>query len=302
MTAIKQRHIQRNEYRMTTTMMKNEGLPRFTDEEYEATFASSEGGTPRPGMDATDAAERRDAAIQAIVSFSQVAKQAAAANKRRRSPKARTDYNTMNKHVNRAFNELEAQMKQNEGMMLTEDDFKLLKQAIGNLRVKLIVHDNLSFHELEELQKKTKQEETAAEKAMDVAFMDTTTPGQQKLFEAKDKYHDLKAWSQELSKEISRVDLRRNYMRLAKGEQALQVPSQHAHLARASGVQLRNILSPETIRRTFISLETLTKKIRDEFVMFLIGTNRHKDRLEVIKQIKESCLAAAAAKKTNKAQ
>jgi hypothetical protein len=36
--------------------------------------------------------------------------------------------------------------------------------------------------------------------------------------------------------------------------------------------------------------------------MFLIGTNRHKDRLEVIKQIKESCLAAAAAKKTNKAQ
>jgi len=277
-------------------MMKNEGLRRFTDEEYDATFASSEGGTPRPGMDATDAAERRDAAIQAIVSFSQVAKQAAAANKRRRSPKARTDYNTMNKHVIRAFNELEAQMKQNTGM-LTEDDFKLLKQAIGNLRVKLIVHDNISFHELEELQKKTKQEETAAEKAMVVAFMEKTTPGQQKFFEARDKYQDLKAWSQELSKEISRVDLRHNYMRLAKGEQALQVPSQHAHLARASGVQLRNILSPETIRRTFISLETLTKKIRDEFVNFLIGPNRHKDRLEVIKQIKESCLAAAAAKK-----
>ena len=286
---------------MTTTMMKNDGLPRFTDEEYDATFASSEGGTPRPGMDATDAAERRDAARQAIVSFSQVAKQAAAANKRRRSPKARTDYNTMNKHVIRAFNELEAQMKQNEGM-LTEDDFKLLKQAIGNLRVKLIVHDNISFHELEQLHEKTKQEETVAEKAMDVAFMETTTPGQQKFFEAKDKYQDLKAWGQELSKEISRVDLRHNYMRLAKGEQALQVPSQHAHLARASGVQLRNILSPETIRRTFISLETLTKKIRDEFVMFLIGPNRHKDRLEVIKQIKESCLAAAAAKKTNKAQ
>lgn len=280
---------------MTTTMMKNEGLPRFTDDEYDATFAASEGGTPRPGMDATDAAERRDAARQAIVSFSQVAKQAAAANKRRRSPKARTDYNTMNKHVNRAFNELEAQMKQNPGL-LTQGDFKLLKQAIGNLRVKLIVHDNLSFHELEELQKKTKQEETAAEKAMDVAFMDTT-PGKRKLIEAKDKYHDLKAWSQELSKEVVRVDLRHNYARLAKGEQPLQVPSQHAHIARASGVQLRNILTPETIRRTFISLETLTKKIRDEFVMFLIGISRHKDRLEVIKQIKESCLAAAASKK-----
>ena len=62
------------------------GLTRFTEEEYDATFASS-GSTPRPTMNAADMTERQHAAAVAILSFSQVAKYAAAASKRRRSPK-----------------------------------------------------------------------------------------------------------------------------------------------------------------------------------------------------------------------
>lgn len=293
---IKVEYRDRTKIQKMTTISTTNGLPRMTDADFEQMFASSEGGTPRPGMDAEHAVEIQNAARQAIVSFSQVAKQAAAATKRRRFPKARTDYSVMNKHVIRAFNDLEIQMKQNPGM-LTESDFNILKQAIGNLRVRLVVHDNISFHELEVLAAKTKEEEKAAEKAMDAAFMEATTPGQKKFFEAKDKYHDLKVWGGELSKEITRV-LRINPA--MSGERPIQV--QHAHISPASGVQLRNILSPETIRRTFISLETLTKQIRDEMVKFVIGATRHKDRIEVIRQIKESCLAAKAASKIQDAR
>lgn len=283
-----------------TTNNRTKRMTTITDEEYEydATFAafsgSGSGATPRPGM---DAAERQHAAAkQAMLSFSQVAKHAAAATKRRRSPKTRTDYWMMNKHVIRAFNDLESQMKQHPAIM-TQSDFNLLKQAISNLRVKLIVHDNISFHELEQLRDKTKQEEEQAEKATRDAFMDKTPGNDQQYFDAKDRYLDLKAWREQIQKELIRVDLRNNHARLMKGEQPLQVPSQHAHIAHATGALLRNILTPETIRRTFISLQMLTQKIRDELVMFLIGADRHKDRHEVIKQIKESCLARAAAKK-----
>lgn len=311
MTAI----TQTNEHRMTTTMdtMKNEGLPRLTDDEYETTFAdNSQERTPRPGMDSVDAAERMDAAKQSILTFSQVAKHAAAATKRRLSPKSRTDYWMINKHVNRAFNNLESKIKQNPATM-TESDFKLLKQAITNFRVKLIVHDSMSYDELKQFQARTKKEEESAEKATHDAFMDKTPGNDQEYIDAKDRYLDLKAWGAEITKEIQRIEPKVKYSSMGGGlfrydlnqpADPPGVPSQHAHIAHSTGVVLRNILSPETIRRRFISLEALTKKIRDEVVLFLTDDARHKDRHEVIKQIKESCLAAAAAsaKKNKKAQ
>lgn len=296
---------------MTTTTIEERGLTRFTDEEYDATFAvSQQGSTPRPGMDAADADKRNAAAKQAILSFSQVAKHAAAANKRRRSPKSRTDYCMMNKHVNRAFNELEAKLKQNSSIM-TQADFDLLKQAIMNFRVKLIVHDSMSFDELMQLQTITKKEEEATEKATHDAFMDKTPGNDQKYFDAKDRYLDLKSWGAELSKEIQRIEPKIKYTSMGGGlfrhdfnkpADPPGVPSQHAHISPATGVVLRNILSPETIRRTFISLQALTQKIRDEVVLFLTDDCRHKDRHEVIKQIKEACVTAAISKKNKKAQ
>lgn len=291
--------------------MKNEGLPRFTDEEYDATFAvSQQGSTPRPGMDTADADKRNTAAKQAILSFSQVAKHAAAATKRRLSPKSRTDYWMINKHVNQAFNDLEAKLKQNSSIM-TQADFDLLKQAIRNFRVKLIVHDSMSFDELKQLQVKTKKEEEAAEKATHDAFMDKTPGNDQDYFDAKDRYLDLKAWGAEISKEIQRIEPKIKYSSMGGGlfrhelnkpADPPGVPSQHARIAQATGVVLRNILSPETIRRTFISLQALTQQIRDEVVLFLTDDCRHKDRHEVIKQIKEACVTSSIAKKQKSQQ
>ena len=125
----------------TTAAAIGGGLYRMSDDDFEQTFAVGGEGTPRPGMDAAELTEKQDAANKAILSFSQVAKHAAAASKHRRSPKARTDYWMMNKHVIRAFNDLESQIKQNPALM-SQSDFNLLKQAISNFRVKLIVHDN----------------------------------------------------------------------------------------------------------------------------------------------------------------
>ena len=283
----------------TTTPECGGGLPRITtEEEYEATFSTT--GTPRPGMNAADMTERQDAANQAIITFSQVAKHAAAASKRRLSPKSRTEYSLMNKHVVRAFDDLEAQMKQNSAIM-SEADFKLLKQALANFRVKLIVNDNMSLDELRALQAKTKEDIIAAQAAIHAAYIDNTSPdSEQKYLDAKDRAGDLNTWHDELAKEIRRIEPSKGIGLFRSANTSAAPPgvaSQHARIAHATGVHFRNILSPETIRRTFISLEALTKKIRDELVLFLINTHRHKDRHEVIKQIKASIMAAKAVKK-----
>jgi hypothetical protein len=288
----------------TTTRTECGGLPRFTTEEdYEATF-----GTPRPTMNTVEMTERQDAAKKAILSFSQVVKYAAAASKRRRSPKSRTDYSLMNNHVIRAFKDLESQIKQNPAIM-SQADFNLLKQAIANIRVRLIVHDSISFHELKLLHAETSRQQEEAEKAAHAALNDKAPDSDQRYFNAKDRLFDLTEWSAELAKEIRRIepkfkynssntglfrfdDLNKPTAVVAAAADPPGVPSQHAHVAHATGVMLRNILSPETIRRTFISLQMLTRKIREELVRFLINAEHHKDRHEVIKQIKECVMAA----------
>jgi hypothetical protein len=58
---------------------------------------------------------------------------------------------------------------------------------------------------------------------------------------------------------------------------------------RSDGVALRNILSPETIRRKFISLDVLAKTIGTELASFLTADTRKSDRKAVVDQIKESC-------------
>ncbi len=302
-----------------TTSVNEGGLPRFTTEEdYEATFSTYNCSTPRPTtMNAEDAVERQNATTtttttkEAILSFSQVAKYAAAASKRRRSPKSRTDYSLMNNHVIRAFNELESQIKQNPAIM-SQADFNLLKQAITNIRVKFIVHDSISFHELKALQVETSKQQEEAEKAAHAALNDKAPDSDQRYFNAKDRLFDLTEWNAELAKEIRRIEPKFKYNNSTAGLFRFDdlnkptavvaaadppgVPSQHAHVAHATGVMLRNILSPETIRRTFISLQMLTRKIREELVRFLVNAEHHKDRHEVIKQIKE-CVMAAKKKK-----
>lgn len=292
-----------------TTTSTTGSLPRFDDEHYKAEFSTSTMiGTPRPGMDAEDAAQRQDAANQAIWSFSEVAKRSAAASKRRRSVNSRTYYRmSASRHVKNAFDALQTEIQKNPQVM-SQDDFNLLKQAIGNFRIRLIVHDSRTYEEMKQLLLETKSQEQVAEIMTHKEFMNKSG-SDEAYINAKDLYLDLKIWSAELAKEIKKIEPKVKYTNMGDGlfRHELNKPadppgvaSQHAQVAPAHGVILRNILKPETIRRTFISLDTLTQNIRNDVVDFLSDAARHKDRHEVIKQIKESCIAATAQQKTKK--
>jgi hypothetical protein len=207
---------------------------------------------------------------------------------------------------------IEKQIKQTPELM-SKDDFNLLKQGISNFRVKLNVHDGITFNELRQLRIDVSQQEQAAELATHNAFMDraNTPEGEQIYLDAKERYLDIKQWSDVLAKEVAACRPKPKYTNIGNGlfrhdlsnqpgsETPAGVPSQHAQIAPSSAKALYNILTPPTIRRTFISISSLTDQIRKDVVDFLKDNHRRKDRAEVVKQIKESCMARAAAKKLN---
>ena len=295
---------------MEQPIINNEGgLPRLDDEDYEQEFSTPPSlatGTPRPGMNEEEADAIQEAARRAMWAFAQAAKQSASAFKRRRSPNSRTFYRmAASKQVLLACCALQDKIEKNPEIM-SKADFQILMQGIGNFRIKLIVHDSKTHDELKQLHAQIKTEEKAAELATQKEFADKSG-NDEAYINAKDKYLDLNAWGDVLEKEIWRTRPKFSYFNMPKPPSAAgaaaapptpppgEVPSQHAQIAPASGTYLRNILKPQTIRCTFISLSTLTNSIRNDVVQFLTDECRHKDRHEVVKQIKEACIQQRAA-------
>lgn len=280
--------LQRQKHAMTT-------IVRMSDNQYD-----NEYGTPRPRIggaaDITAAItaattglqeeERQESVKDFRFAFTQAANARAAANKRRRFPTTRTFYNiAVSRQVICALNNLEKENDKipDESRRIPKADIELLKRAIQNFRLRLIVHDSQTRDELKEQFAQAKQDEMEAEKEKQMSMSSTATDVDGYL-KAKDKYEDAKFWRMDISNELTRTEPKFN--RQTGTIDAPGVPSQHAQIPEAAGILLRNILSPETIRRRFISLEKLTVQIRNEVAAFLSDVNRHKDRLEVIQQIK----------------
>lgn len=274
------------------------GLSRMDDAEYEdqyrntAAVAALDVGTPRPGgtSDADAAATAR--AIQ-VWSFSQSAKQHAVEMKRRRSPKSRTIYRMgVNTRVKNAFEQLKKKLDETREVHnltphLSEDDFKLLKQGIENFRVKIIMDDSITFDELTQMRDANRNEMSKTHTELQAAYGEHGNSSSAYI-ETRSKHADMMEWDSALTAEIIRV----------RQTRPAGVPSQHAQISpNDSGVALRNIIAPATIRCKFTSLHNLTMRIRQELVAFLTADARVNDRVEVVKQIKEACIAAAAAKK-----
>jgi len=292
-------------YEMTTTTPQTAteyGLCRMDDAEYEdqyrntATVAALDVGTPRPGTSVADneAAAACAATARAIHvwSFSQAAKQHAADVKQRRSPKSRTVYRMgVNTRVKNAFEQLKKKLDETREVHnltphLSENDFKLLKQGIENFRVKIIMDDSITFEELAQMRDANRIELTKANIQLQAAY-GQYGPCSSAYIETRSKHADMMEWDSALTAELIRV-------RQTKGS----TPSQQAQISpNDSGVALRNIIAPATIRCKFTSLHNLTMRIRHELVAFLTADARVNDRVEVVKQIKEACIAAAAAKK-----
>ena len=98
-------------------------------------------------------------------------------------------------------------------------------------------------------------------------------------------------WKDEIAAEMRRVNgmgmgmgpgISRN------GNSEPQWPTQHARLSASSRTLLRNVLSKETLHRTFVSLASLSAKVSKEVADFLKMKNRDPDRKLVIQQIKDS--------------
>lgn len=223
--------------------------------------------------------------------FSQAAALAAAEIKRARFPKSRTEYRIGNKHVLKAFDDLEATI-QRQGETLSSSDFRMLKQAICSFRVRIIVHDSTTLAGLTKMQAKCAAElveHTAMVQAM--ANGTAVSPPEFATLDAKiefiqrnwDKNVDLVHWNTTLSNEIRRMTYEPG---------ANRVPSQHVQLARSSGITLQNVLSPQTIRRRFVSLSALTIAIRTDVQLFLTSEARGKDRETIVQQIRKSLAAA----------
>jgi len=280
---------------MTTTTTRQQintatagGLPRMDDAEYEETFslveyydaAAAAAGTPRPGTSEDDIETAIKKKELAIWSFSQAAKQHAADVKRRRSPKSRTVYRMgANTLVKNAIQHLKKKLDETREVhqltpYLSEDDFKLLKQGIENFRVNIVMDDSITFEELAQMRNANRTELTKTQIELQAAC------GQSYL-EAKSKNAELLGWDTALTAEIIRV-------RQTKGT----TPSQHAQISPNAGAALRNILTPHTIRSKFTSLHNLTKQVRQELIAFLTSDARANDRVEVVNQIKEACIAA----------
>jgi hypothetical protein len=277
------------------------GLPRMEDAEPEVPFNAD---TPRPSSSraaadtaetATTAAAATDTPTTTYPSFAQAAKMSAIIMKRRRSLKASTHYCiTASSVVQNAFQKLATN---NE---MYPADFKLLKRAMDRYRVRLIVSDQMSAAELKTLLINTRFEEQAAEHATYEAFRTNTgnaTAAEAeadaiKYSEAREKYNDLKYWRETLVKEEMRVTpiVMPNWGcgGVKKAQDAFPTPTQHAQIAPTSGKILHNILKPETLRRTFVSLKVLTENISREVADFLTDAYRSADRKCVVKQIAAS--------------
>jgi hypothetical protein len=274
------------------------GLPRMEDAEPEVPFNAD---TPRPSSsraaadadaDATAATDTAATPTTTYPSFAQAAKMSATIMKRRRSLKASTHYCiTASSVVQKAFQKLATN---NE---MPPADFKLLKRAMDRYRVRLIVSDQMSAAELKTLLINTRFEEQAAEHATYEAFRTNTgnaTAAEAeadaiKYSEAREKYNDLKYWRETLVKEEMRVTpiVMPNWgcSGVKKAQDAFPTPTQHAQIAPTSGKILHNILKPETLRRTFVSLKVLTENISREVADFLTDAYRSADRKCVVKQI-----------------
>ena len=268
------------------------GIGRMSDADYDMEY-----GTPRPKGGEEGCGERVEPKIPATVprwTFSEAAAASAAEMKRKRFPTSRTEYRMGSKLVMKAFDELEAAI-QRQGETLSPSDFRMLKQAICRFRVRIIVNDSTTFVGLRAMQAKCAAElveHTAMVQALAVSPPEFETIDAKVEFIQRnwDKNADLVHWNTSLSTEITR---------LTRGGE--RVPTQHVQLERLSGITLRNILSPQTIRRKFISLSAIANAIRADVQLFLTNETRCKDRVTVVQQIKKSCAAAAAAAAKNKA-
>ena len=109
--------------------------------------------------------------------------------------------------------------------------------------------------------------------------------------EAKKIYSDSKYWHAALTKEKTRCwgpEKNRFWLPVVEEtEQPKKTISQQVRISNSSKQVFTNIISPETLRRPFIEMDTLAKTFTSDMIDFLLSPKRVLDRKHVADQIVE---------------
>ena len=163
---------------------------------------------------------------------------------------------------------------------MPRDDVTMLVEALRRCRIAVDVSTSLSPLILQTLRDEAIQAEQNAKRELDAivsAFVKDD-------YEACKLKHNLATlWRDDLVAEMRRV----NGLGPRSGGDS-NWPTQHARLSASSRVILRDILSKETLNRTFVSLRALSSEVVSEVSEFLKLPARDADRKLVVEQIKAS--------------
>ena len=205
--------------------------------------------------------------------------------------------------MNKGVNEMEPRLCRRRVLatsspdsVMSETDFGILRQTLEGFSVHIVVHDSLTLDQLKQMQLKCN-----ADLGIHTATMMTPHAGETATLpetDAADAAAFVKKCQEQYKADLTQLNdsLSAEILRMYNGNE--KVPSQHAQIACSSDhLILQNILSPETIRRRFLSLNALTRAIRSELLAFLANDVRGKDHAIVVQQIKNSRAVAATEKK-----
>jgi hypothetical protein len=163
---------------------------------------------------------------------------------------------------------------------MPRDDVTMLVEALRRCRIAVDVSTSLSPLILQTLRDEAIQAEQDAKRELDAIVSAIAKDD----YEACKLKHNLATlWKDDLVAEMRRV----NGLGPRSGGDS-NWPTQHARLSASSRVILRDILSKETLSRTFVSLRALSSAVVSEVSEFLKLPARDADRKLVVEQIKAS--------------
>lgn len=163
---------------------------------------------------------------------------------------------------------------------MPHNDVTMLVEALRRCRISADVSTSLSPLLVQTLRDNAIQAEQDAKRELD-AIVCAFAKDDYELCKLKHNLATL--WKDDLVAEVRRV----NGMGQRSGGDS-NWPTQHARLSASSRVILRDILSKETLGRTFVSLRALSSAVISEVADFLKLPERDADRKLVVEQIKAS--------------
>jgi len=206
--------------------------------------------------------------------------------------------------------------------LIDEREFNLLKIALSQQKIRIDVSDTVTVTKKEMCEMILAEEMKMQEADRLIQMVEKTnaaTPAagteeaaasllvvcdvsEAEYQEAKKVYSDSKYWHAALTKEKSRCwpENKRYWLPLGEEKPEPKTISQQVRISNSSKRAFTNIISPETLRRPFIEMNTLATTIATDMIDFFLSPKRVLDRKHVAEQISEFVAARRRSAKKSK--